>query len=119
MLYLSVLFELGWASEFNLISYDRFGKVHKSDSVTVLKGSVIVNGAQLTGEEAMIKSKYLSHLIKATKKESDLNCKAGYFLYKLKTKELNRDEKGCLNSKRYQNLSDWFDALKKDIVFKN
>lgn len=102
----------------HLFTYDRNGKVMSIKEVKFQQNKLFVDGQELSALEASIKAKFLRPVFKAVADKKNVTCSAGNFILRVSKSKKDMIENGCLDSKRYFELVDSFDKMKKDVVLK-
>lgn len=104
--------------QLHLFTYDRNGKVMSIKEVKYQQNKLFVDGHELSALEASIKAKFLRPVFKTVKDKKNDICSAGSFILRVSKSKKDMIENGCLDSKRYFDLVDSFDRMKKDVVLK-
>lgn len=118
---LLIFFHNAFADEtyqLHLFSYDRNGKVMGIKEIKYQQNKLIVDGFELTVMEAAIKAKYLKNIFKKNLSANNSTCNAGKFILRVSKSKKDTIENGCLDSKRYFELHESFDKMRKDVVLK-
>ncbi len=104
--------------QLHLFSYDRNGKVMGIKEIKYQQNKLFVDSFELTPMEAAIKAKYLKNIFKSKFTANNLTCNAGKFILRVSKSKKDSIENGCLDSKRYFELHESFDKMRKDVVLK-
>jgi len=106
------------AYQLHLFSYDRNGKVMGIREVKYQQNKLIVDGLELSAMEAAIKAKNLKSIFKSKLNVKNVSCNSGKFILRISKSQKDSIENGCLDSKRYFELQESFEKMKKDVVLK-
>jgi hypothetical protein len=108
----------GNETSYNLFVYNQHGKVLKIEEVKIVKENVFVNGERLSPVEVTIKSKYLNSIFRPRTSAKTENCSAGKYIFRMSSNKKDSIENGCLETKRYAEITKIFDRFKPDVVLK-
>lgn len=99
-----------------LISKNARGKILSKDIVIAGSDFLMVNAEKLSPAEIITQSPHIK-VISTFAKTPEIylqGCESGTFEHILKKGSLKKQEKGCMDSERYQDLKKSLKALKKD-----
>lgn len=92
------------------------GKLVHKEVVLIKDGSVVVNNQKLSAAEVITQSYALKQISQFSPIEKNIHCEAGTYKHIYKKAKMIKEEHGCLNNERYNELEKSFKALSADPI---